>query len=110
MLMRECEYHMEVGSINDLGPALVHPDFLIDSLAVRAAAVPAGIVMELQVSAIRTTGNVAAKGTAFTGHEGAGGFELYIRRLGRGRIIIPAEVKNLLYFTGHNDLPYGRRD
>ena len=53
-LMREREYHMEIGGINDLGPSFVHPDFLLGCLAAGAVAVTAGIIVYFQVTAFRT--------------------------------------------------------
>lgn len=41
-LMGERKDHVEVRGVNDLGPALVHPDFLLHGLAVGAAAVLTG--------------------------------------------------------------------
>lgn len=50
--MRKRKNHMEVRGINDLGPALIHPDFLKDGLAVWAVTVTAGILVGLRVPAI----------------------------------------------------------
>ena len=52
--MRECKYHMEIGNVNDFSPAFIHPDLFIHSLTVGTVAVTAGIIMKLNVSAIRT--------------------------------------------------------
>ena len=41
-LMGKRKDHVEVRGVDDLGPALVHPDFLLHGLAVRAAAVLTG--------------------------------------------------------------------
>lgn len=51
--MRKREHHMEIRGINDLCPTFVHPDLFVDGLAVWAVTVVAGIVMELQMTAIR---------------------------------------------------------
>lgn len=69
-LMGKCECHMEIRGIDHFCPAFVNPYFLIDSLAVGAAAVTAGIVMELQVPAVRALGDVAAKLTGFAVEDG----------------------------------------
>lgn len=34
--MRKSKYHMEIRRVNDLSPALIHPDFLLHSLTVGA--------------------------------------------------------------------------
>ncbi len=44
--------HMEVGGVNDLGPAFIHPELSQDSLAVGAIAVAAGVVMDLGMAAV----------------------------------------------------------
>lgn len=51
--MRKSKYHMEVRGVNDFCPAFVYPDFFIDCLAVRTVAVATGIVMKIQISAVR---------------------------------------------------------
>ena len=52
-LMRERECHMEIGGINDPGPAFVHPDFLLGCMAVGA-----GIIVYFQVAAFRTLADI----------------------------------------------------
>jgi len=64
-IMWECKYHMEIRGIDHLCPAFVYPDFLIDSLAARTAAVSAGIIVELDMPAVRALGNVAAEPAGF---------------------------------------------
>lgn len=56
--MREREHHMEIGGIDDLGPAFVHPDLLLGCLAVWAVTVAAGIIVYFQVSAFRTLADI----------------------------------------------------
>lgn len=68
--MGKCEYHMEIRGIDHFSPAFIYPEFLIDSLAVGTAAVTAGIVMDFDVSAVRTLGNVAAELTGFAVKDG----------------------------------------
>ena len=48
------KHHMEIGCVDHLSPALIHPDFLINSLAARTVSVPAGIIADLYMAAIRT--------------------------------------------------------
>ncbi len=50
--MGECKYHMEIRGIDYLCPALTHPEFLTDSLAVWATAIFAGIVVDLHMAAV----------------------------------------------------------
>lgn len=76
--MRKGENHMEVGSIDDFCPAFVHPDFLIHSLAVGAAAVAAGVLVELHMSAFGAFADVNAKPAGFTGEDGTGSFLVFI--------------------------------
>lgn len=57
-LMRERECHMEIGGINDPGPAFVHPDFLLGCMAVGAVTVTAGIIVYFQVAAFRTLADI----------------------------------------------------
>ena len=52
--MGKGKYHMEVWGINGLRAALIHPDFLLHSLTVRAVTVTAGIIMDFYVSTVRT--------------------------------------------------------
>jgi len=57
--------HMEIGGINNLRPAFIHPDFLPYCLAVRAIAVTAGIIMEFYVPAIAAPADITAKFSGF---------------------------------------------
>lgn len=74
--MRKGENHMEVGSIDDFCPAFVHPDFLIHSLAVGAAAVAAGIIVEFRMPAVRALGNIDSEFSGFTVQDRLGSFAL----------------------------------
>lgn len=76
--MGKCEYHMEIRGIDHFCPAFIYPEFLIDSLAVGAAAVTAGIMMDFNVAAVRTLGKVAAELTGFAVQDSKGGFALDI--------------------------------
>ena len=57
---------MEVRGIDDFGTPPIHPDFLIDSLAVRAVTVSAGIIVDFGISAVGTDREIAAKPAGFT--------------------------------------------
>ena len=84
-LMGKSKDDMEIRRIYHFSPPLIHPDFLIHSLAVGAVAVAAGIVMEFGMPAVGALGNVDAKGTGFTAHDGTGCFFLDIRLEAAGR-------------------------
>ena len=58
--------HMKIRRVDDLSPAFIHPDFLLYSLTVRTIAVTAGIIVELQMSAIRALAQVNSEFTGFT--------------------------------------------
>ena len=83
--MRKCKYHMKVRGIHHFRPAFVYPDFFLDCLTVGTVAVAAGIVMEFGMPAVGALGNVDAKGTGFTAHDGTGCFFLNIRLEAAGR-------------------------
>ena len=63
--VRERKYHMEVRGANDFRPAFIHPDFFQDSLTVRAAAVTAGVVMDLHMPTVTTLTYVIAQFAGF---------------------------------------------
>ena len=67
---------MEVGSIDDFCPAFVHPDFLIHSLTVGAAAVAAGIIVEFRMPAVMAFGNIDSEFSGFTVQDRLGSFAL----------------------------------
>lgn len=50
----------------------VHPEFLIDGLAVWAVAVPAGIIVEFHMAAVGTEGDVDAEPVGFAVKDGQG--------------------------------------
>ena len=74
--MRKGENHMEVGGIDDFCPAFVHPDFLIYSLAVGAAAAVAGIIVEFHMPTVRALGNIDSELSGFTVQDRPGSFAL----------------------------------
>jgi len=77
--MGKGEDHMEIGGVNHLGPAPVHPDFLKNSLAVGAVTVAAGIVMEIHVPALGALAYVVSEFSGFAAQDGMCGFFLDIR-------------------------------
>ena len=112
-LMGKSKDDMEIRRIYHFSPPLIHPDFLIHSLAVGAVAVAAGIVMEFGMPAVGALGNVDAKGTGFTAHDGTGCFFLDIRLEQPGRIkIFIGKIPDLLDIKpGHRKhLPSGQKD
>ena len=76
--MRECKYHMEVRGVHHFRPALIHPDLFQDCLAIGAAAVAAGVLVELHMSAFGAFADVNAKPAGFTGEDGTGSFLVFI--------------------------------
>ena len=76
--MGECKYHMEVRGVHHFRPALIHPDLFQDCLAVGAAAVAAGVLVELHMSAFGAFADVNAKPAGFTGEDGTGSFLVFI--------------------------------
>ncbi len=76
-LCRNGEHYMEIGGVDDLSFSFVGPDLLEKRLTVGAAAVAAGIVMEVQVAAVSADGDIAAKFPGLAGHDGGGRFALY---------------------------------
>lgn len=75
---------MEVGGIDHLGPAFVDPDFLIDGLAVRAAAVTAGTVMYFDIPALRAPADIVTEPAGPAVQDGRGGFALQVRDMRSG--------------------------
>lgn len=57
---------MEVRGIDDLSPAIIDPEFFLNSLAVRAVTVTAGIIVYFSMAAVGTDREVAAELTGFT--------------------------------------------
>ncbi len=109
--MREGKDHMKVRRVNDFGPTVIHPKFGHNSLAVGAAAVTAGIVMEFDMAAVLALGDGKAKGAGLAIHDGMGRFLLGLgERVGRGSLI-PSKVENFLYLIFiHGILRPGRKD
>ena len=74
--MGKGENHMEVGGVDDFRPALIYPEFLIDSLAVGAAAAVAGIIVEFHMPTVRALGNIDSELSRFTVQDRLGSFAL----------------------------------
>lgn len=70
--MWKCKDHMEIRGINHLSPAFIHPYFGGEGLAVRAAAVAAGVVIELDMSAVRALAGITAEPAGLAVHDGMG--------------------------------------
>ncbi len=100
-LMGEGKDHMEVRRVNDLGPAPVHPELLLDGLAVGAAAVVAGIIMGLHVAAVGAEAPVTAQLPGLAAHDGMCRLTLDIGLRGAGRRESRVSGKeDLLYLEG----------
>ena len=88
---------MEVRGVDDLSPALIHPEFFLDGLAVGAVTVAAGVIMDFKVSTVGTDGSVDAEGAGFAVEEVEGSFPLDIRLEDAGSgIILISEAPDLL--------------
>lgn len=74
--MREGEHHMEVRGVYNFRPALVHPYLLKDCLAAGTVSVPAGIVMDLRVTAFCTDAGAVSKLSGFAAQDVMGCFFL----------------------------------
>lgn len=83
---------MKVRGVNNLCPAFVHPDLFVDSLTVRAVTVAAGIIMELQMSAVRALGNIGTQFSRLTVEDGRGSFQLDIRLVNARKRILRIRV------------------
>ena len=103
---------MEVRGVDDLSPALIHPEFFLDGLAVGAVTVTAGIIMNFKVSAIGTEGGIDAEGTGFAVDDVEGSFllDMGLEDTGSGIMLI-RETPDLLdvMFSQGRHLPSGQR-
>ena len=88
--------HMEIGRVNNFGFPFVDPEFLKKCLAVRAVAVAAGIIVEVQVPAVGADGNITAQLPGLAGHDGRSRFHLDRGRAERSGILLPGVIKDLL--------------
>lgn len=76
--MGEGEDHVEIRRVDNLRPAPVHPDLLKDDLAVGAAAVAAGIIVEIHMPALGALADVISKLSRLAVQDGLSGFLLDI--------------------------------
>lgn len=79
--MWKCKYHMKIGNVNDFSPAFINPDFFVHSLTVGAVTVTTGIIMDFNMSTIRTLADVIAEFPGFAVQDGMGSFHLDIRQV-----------------------------
>ena len=79
--MGKRKYHMKVRRVNHLSTTFVHPELLVDGLAVRAVSVSAGVIVEFQMAAVRALGNVYPKIPGFAVEDSPGSFSLNIRQM-----------------------------
>lgn len=94
------KHHMKVRSVNDLRPALIHPDFLLHSLAAGTVTVAAGILVDFYMPAVRTLAYIEAKPAGFTVKNGSCGFALNLRwRMPLRQIGMIGELKDLPDFV-----------
>ena len=56
---------MKVRGIDHFSPALIHPDFFLNGLAVGTVTVTVGIIVDLGMSTILTDTDVVSQGTRF---------------------------------------------
>lgn len=94
--VRECKHHMVIRRINDLRPALVNPDFLIDCLAVGAVPVTAGIVVDFRMPAFCADADVIPKAAGFASDDGICRFFLDLRL--EGAAFAESIIRILEYF------------
>lgn len=87
---------MEVRGVNDFRPAFVDPKLILDSLAIWAVPVPAGVMVETHMAAGITNTDVGTQAPALTGRNGINGFSLYGRRSVLFLIALAAVLKHLL--------------
>ena len=91
------KYRMEVGGVNDLGSAFIHPNFFLDSLTLGTAAVTAGVIADLDVPAVTAAADIAAKFSGFTVPYGRSRFLLdvcLVKLL--CAVLLPGSLKDLL--------------
>ena len=64
-LMREGKNDMEVRGVDDFLPAFIHPDLLLEGLAGGTGAVPAGVVMDLDMPAAGAAADAVSELSGF---------------------------------------------
>ena len=76
--MRQGKDHMEIRGIDNFSAAAVHPDLFIDSLAVGTITIPAGIIVDLRMSAFGADADITAALFRFTTDDSLRSFLLYL--------------------------------
>ena len=103
--------HMEIRGINDLSLSCIDPDLLENSLTIGTAAVPTGVVVDGDMTAVLTGGDGAAHLRGLAVQNGTGSLKLH-RRWGESlQIVLPAQIKDLLYLRPKHKshLPAGQK-
>lgn len=76
--MGQGEDHVEIRCVNDFCPAFVHPEFLVDSLAIGTVPVPAGIIVDFCMPAFGADADITAALFRFTTDDSLRSFLLYL--------------------------------
>ena len=95
-LCRNCKHYMEIRRIDDLCPPRIDPDLFENGLVAGAAAVAAGIIVDLHMAAVTADGSIHPKLPGLAGHDGGSRFALYRGGAERSGILLPGTVKGLL--------------
>lgn len=91
------KYRMEVGGVNDFGPAFIHPDFFLYSLTLGTVSVTAGIIADFDMAAVTTAADIIAKFSGFTVPYGRSRFLLDICLVKcLCAVLLPGSLKDLL--------------
>ena len=69
---------MKIGRINNLRPAFIDPDFFEDGLTAGTVAVPAGVIVDFQMAAVRTEADTVPEFSSLAVQDRTGSFALDI--------------------------------
>ncbi len=107
--MWKSEHHMKIGSINDLCSTFIDPEFRFDSLTVGTESVPAGIIVYLDMSAVRALAEVVTKTSGFTVTDGQRGslLDIGLEETGITEVLI-REVPDILNLSHEKNLRSGQ--
>lgn len=94
--MGKGKYHMEVGGIDYLSPAFIHPKFFLDGLTVGAVPVFTGTAVDFGMSTVLTPVYTVSEISCFAVHDRMSSFCLNTGRLERSSELLPSMRKNLL--------------